>query len=440
MFALASCRRSSAAPAVRAPDDSRHVVVISIDGLRPDHLRRPGLAIPTLRALMAAGVTADGVVSVWPSVTYPAHVTMVTGVSPAKHGVLTNKVFDPLGKTNDAWVWEASAIRARTLWDAAREGHVSTGASYWPVTVGASIDCLVPQIWRDRTDADDALMRKLTTPGLADELEKLGKLPAEHRTDRERARAAAHILRTRAPGLMLVYLTDLDTVQHKTGPMSPEADRTLERIDGDVASLVAAIDEAGARERTTFVVLSDHGFSPVSHAVRPNVALAKAGLLDVDGRGNVTGYRATAVTAGGLAGIVLARSDDAATIDTVTHLFEGLAKDPASGIARVYRNVEMTARGGFPDALLVLEAAERHTFVAGARGPLVSGTDYRGNHGGPPDRTELHASLILSGKGVRAGAKLGVVSLVDVAPTIARLLKLRMDATEGRVLEEALTP
>src|SRR4051794_19231470 len=124
---LLGCRRPAPARIHAAPD-SRHVVVVSIDGLRPDHLKKPGLRIPTLRALIEAGASAEGVESTWPSVTYPAHATMVTGVSPARHGVHDNKVFDPLGVANDAWVWEARAIRVRTLWDAARDAHVATGA------------------------------------------------------------------------------------------------------------------------------------------------------------------------------------------------------------------------------------------------------------------------------------------------------------------------
>ena len=104
--------------------------------------------------------------SVWPSVTYPAHTTMVTGVSPARHGVVNNLPFDPFEDNQGGWYWYASDVRVPTLWDAAAREGVSVLNVSWPVTVGAPIRYNVPQIWRAKNDEDEKLLCALATSGI----------------------------------------------------------------------------------------------------------------------------------------------------------------------------------------------------------------------------------------------------------------------------------
>src|SRR5690242_4926543 len=85
---------AGAGPAVAAP-----VLLISIDGLRPDYVTQAdahGLKIPNLRRFLSEGSYADGVVGVVPTITYPSHTTLVTGAWPAEHGIYSNITFDPL--------------------------------------------------------------------------------------------------------------------------------------------------------------------------------------------------------------------------------------------------------------------------------------------------------------------------------------------------------
>lgn len=138
------------------------VVLVSIDGLKPEYVRAAdslGLRIPTLRALARASASAEGVVSAFPTVTYPNHTTMVTGAAPARHGIYANTTFDPLGKNSEGWYWYAEDIRVPTLWDAARSRGLTTAAVHWPVSVGAAITWNVPQIWRTGTSDDRKLVR-----------------------------------------------------------------------------------------------------------------------------------------------------------------------------------------------------------------------------------------------------------------------------------------
>jgi predicted AlkP superfamily pyrophosphatase or phosphodiesterase len=429
LVGCASTPRSNEAP----PRDDRMVLVVSIDGLRRDYLDdRAGHPLPTLHRLMDEGAVARSLTSVWPSSTYPAHTTMVTGVTPAKHGIVNNVVFDPYGKNENGWYWYASDIRVPTLWDAARAQNVDVVNVTWPVTVGAPIRWSFPQVWRSKTDEDDKLLAALSTPSLCDELRAQNKaLPADHRADRARTDAAL-VAFEHAPRLAFVYLTDLDTIQHEHGPKSPEAWKTLETDDALLGELVAAA--AKKSRRLSVVVVSDHGFAPVEKDVRPNAALRKVGMIDLGATGKekdkVVRYDAVAWRSGGTAAIF----GDARHHDRVRALFEELARDRANGIAAVLEGAEIERRGGFPGALVVLQAEGGSTFDDSPLDPLVGPSHYKGAHGYSPDKVEMKASLVLWGDGVARGTDLGDVQMIDVAPTIARLSSLSLPTAVGRSL------
>src|SRR5262249_26338246 len=153
----------------------------SIDGLKPDYVLEAdkyGLKIPNLRRLVKEGMYATSVRGVLPTLTYPSHTTMVTGVSPAKHGILTNLPFDPYAKNMGGWYWYAEDIKVPTLWDEATKAGLRTASVDWPVTVGANINFNIAQYWRASTPDDRKLLRVLSTPGLLTEVEQaVGNYP-----------------------------------------------------------------------------------------------------------------------------------------------------------------------------------------------------------------------------------------------------------------------
>src|SRR5262245_32722304 len=150
------------------------LLVVSIDGLRPDYVleaERYHASVPNLRRLMAEGAFATGVAGVLPTVTYPSHTTIVTGVSPARHGIVSNAPFDPLDRNLDGWFWYAEDIKVEALWDAAAKVGMVTSSVEWPATAGARITYNLPQYWRGKNPEDAKLYRLLATPGLLAEAE-----------------------------------------------------------------------------------------------------------------------------------------------------------------------------------------------------------------------------------------------------------------------------
>ncbi|MGH7355329.1 MAG: alkaline phosphatase family protein [Candidatus Rokuibacteriota bacterium] len=417
----------------QAPARALHVVIVSIDGLRPEFYLDDAYPAPELRALVKAGSHARAAEGVFPSVTYPNHATIVTGVRPDRHGVLYNVIPGPLGERT-RWYEESSDLKAPPIWEWARAAGLATAAVSWPVTAGARIDLLLPE--RDYYAQKEPLerLRASATPGL---FERLGVTPGPEmfkdvvRWDAFLAETAAAMIRQARPRLLLLHLVQTDYFQHRAGRDGAEVKPALARLDAHVGALRHALGEAGLADRTVLIVTGDHGFEDVTQVVHPNVALTRAGLRGCPAVGD--GWRATAHVAGGSAAILVnPRGDVAATAAA-----EAALRAEAADRYTVLTRRELDALGAMTDAALAIEAAPGHTVGGACRGALVR-SGGGGQHGYLPSRPRMATGFVAAGAGVRAGVALERVRLVDVAPTAARLLALAAPAVDGRVLAEIL--
>lgn len=418
-------------PTAAQQSGEARVVLISIDGLMPSSYTDPALApqTPNLRALTRNGVWADGVVGVLPTVTYPSHTTLITGVDPARHGIYDNQILDPEGRSNGAWYWYASAIKVPTLPMAARARGLRAAAVTWPVTIGMDLDVNAPEYIGSRHEESLGMLRVLSQPpGLLDAAANMrGKPFGWPQTDRDRTDLASYIIRTHDPHVLLVHLIGLDSAQHGSGPGSADALRTMHEIDGYVGEIVAAVRAAGHADSTTITVVSDHGFLPLERQLQPNAAFKAAGLLTVNERGAVTSWRAWFHSSGG-SGYVFVK--DAADRPRVKQLFADLQRDAAHGIREVWDREALAARGAHPDADFGLDVVDGFYTGAG-HDVLVKAASNKGGHGFAPDRPALHSSLVMAGPAVVRRGSLGVVKMTQIAPTLAGILDVRLAADAG---------
>jgi predicted AlkP superfamily pyrophosphatase or phosphodiesterase len=451
--------KAAPSPARQAEGKARRAIIISLDGLDARYINRRdefGLKIPNLRRLMAEGVAARGIVSVFPSVTYPAHTTIVTGASPARHGIYGNELLDaPVGAAWREWYWYARDIRAETLWDAARKRGLKVGLVSWPVGVGAG-DYNVPEIIKFGGTLMDTLARikKNSIPqDLVGEMERrdielYGETPlygkaTKDEQDDMRTRMAEYIITEKRPELMFVHLFDLDHFQHDKGPFTPEAFAILEKSDAYVGRILEAARRAGTLNETAVFIVSDHGFLPVSKQMHPGVLLERAGLLRVrEERGEkgkpavvVTEWRALPFVTNGSCAIILRDENDAGTRRKVLDIFRPLASREGSGIRQALAGGSLRALGANPRAALMLDAADGYAFGTNYTGELVTENPQRGAHGYLPTRPGYKASFIAAGLEIRRGTRLGTIRMIDIGPTIARLLRLTLRDAEGRALK-----
>jgi len=414
------------------------LVVISVDGLRPDYVTAAdahGAKVPHLRKFLHEGTYAQGVTGVIPTVTYPSHTTLMTGVWPAKHGILANQTFDPLQKNHEGWYWYAEDIRVPTLWDAAAAAGRTTASIQWPVTAGAKINWNIPEIWRAGTSEDAKLVRVVSTPGLLAEAkaavgEYRGGIDATPESDEVRGKYAVWILENKRPGFLTLHLIALDHIEHEAQPFSPKAMAVLERLDAVIGKVWAAAERV-APGNAFVAVVSDHGFTTYDQQLNLFAAFRKANLFSVDDRGKISDWRAMPWETGGSAAIVLKNPKDALTLATVRTLLGKLAADPANGIDRVLEGDELHRRGGYPNASFFVGLKTGWRTGSALSGPVVSSVKAGGTHGELPDLPDLRAAFFLVGPGVPAGKNLGLIDMRDVAPTLAKEAGLTLPTADG---------
>jgi predicted AlkP superfamily pyrophosphatase or phosphodiesterase len=405
------------------------LLLISLDGMRPDYVLKAdehGLKIPHLRRLMTEGAHASGVRGVLPTVTYPSHTTILTGVWPAKHGIYSNVVTDPLGKNLEGWYWYNEAIRVPTLWDAAAKAGMKVGSVSWPVSVGArSVTYLIPEYWRAPKGPDDLkLIRALSTPGLLAEIQKqvgpyVTDLDAGLEGDRQRTKYAAAILREKKVQFMTVHLAALDHIEHGSGPFSPEANAALEQLDSQVGILEDAARSVSGNVKVC--VLSDHGFARTDHQLNILKPFVEAGLVTLDSAGKIADWKAYPKQDGGSSEIYLKDAHDEAVRQKVHDLLQRLAADDGNGIQQILDAKEIAAAGGDPEASFWVDMKVNFSVesnATGQTGPKKVG----GIHGYFPSHPELLASFFIAGPGIQHGLDLGAIDMRSIAPTLAACL------------------
>jgi predicted AlkP superfamily pyrophosphatase or phosphodiesterase len=373
------------------------LLVISVDGLDQRYLKdcdRLGLKIPHLRRLMREGQWSEGVVGVVPTITWPSHTTILSGVDPSVHGIRSNRL--PAAEGGD-YPWSVKLLKARTLLDAAHDGGLKAATVTWPVTVDAPVQFNLPEYFqRRRGGAMDtrSIESHSTPPDLVTRIAAMfPSFRQEWMDDRTRTQAVVFLLKTEKPDLLLVHLVDLDSEEHDNAPFSTEANAILEYTDELVGQMMGALPEKSA-----VALVSDHGFEKVDADVNLNALAAKAG---------VTGIRQ-------LGGLVLADTPEASAFLRQT------SKDKQYGIGRVIPKDELgRIAPQYANADSAFEPAPGFMFAGGASGEVLAKPREIGNHGHWPAR--YRSVYVIWGPGISA-QRLPEMSLKDIAGRLAQVL------------------
>lgn len=378
--------------------------------------------------------------------TYPGHTMIATGATVARHGVTANNVFEPPSIEGRGF-WFASDVKVPTLADVAHAAGLTVGSVSWPSTAGSkSIDWNVPEFWTTAAGKEFDLMRKYATSGLLSNIEAspVGAMTKELREDGGKwdaflAACAIHIVREHKPNLLYVHLIETDKMQHKHGRNAPMLPEVLRRVDGDVRDIIEATKKAGIYERTTFIVVGDHGFSSVSNSLAANIVLAQNGFIKLESD-RVVDWKAMVQNTGGSAVLYLRDPNDKETAASVLAVLEKAAVDEhGTRLYRIISKDQLVNAGGPSGAAFYLEAEPGNMFSPSLKGDsLVRASTLKGNHGFPPTRPEMRTGFIAAGYGIKKGVVLDEIRLTDVAPTAAVLLHVKLDNADGRALQEIL--
>lgn len=426
----------SAAPAA-AP---ARVLLVSIAGLAPEHyLGRPGERplMPRLAALAAHGAAARHVEPVAPAADLPAHASLASGLVPSRHGVTGDALITDHGVVPRS-LTQPTPLRGPTLWDAARAAGLRTAILGWPAAAAAQAEVRFPEaVAPEAGESISALLAKGLPPALLETARRLGAEAAETRVASARRDALLVGLAcelaasSEPPALLLLALGQTEPALRAHGPGAAAADAAFRAADESLGRVLDCFERAGKLDDAAVVVLGDHGWLPVHTAFAPNAALADAGLMTVlaPGAPVLQRWSALARSNGGSAFVYARKEQDAVLARRA--LAEAAAR---GGAFHVVSAEEMLRLGADREAWFGLEADPGYVFVDDPNGPLTRSAPERGAGGYLPDEPAMAPGFVAAGAGLREGLVLPTLHQIDVAPTLARLLGLRLEGTDGRVL------
>jgi predicted AlkP superfamily pyrophosphatase or phosphodiesterase len=391
------------------------VLLVSIDGLRADVVGSG--VMPTLDALAAHGVHADWMTPSYPSLTFPNHYTLVTGLRPDHHGIVNNTMRDPaLGAFS---LGNRKAVEDARWWGGApawltlqrHGGHAAT--MFWPGSE-APIGGMHPDQWR-RFDA---------------------KVPNTERVDT----VLDWLARTDAarPTFVTLYFDQVDHEEHLFGPGSLQAMQAEADVDAALARLLAGLDARGLRGRVDVIVVSDHGMARVPPGQREYIDDLVAGkgssaAVDVVSRGTAVGI--DPAPGADLAAVA------AALVGRHAH-------------SQCWRKADVPARwhyGTHPRVPAIVCQADVGWILTTRPPPAAdAGTGdgdggpghATGAHGYAPEAPEMRAVFVADGPRIADGKRLPPFDNVDLYPLLMRLLGVPAAPNDGdpATLLPALAP
>ena len=424
----------------------QYLIVISYDAFSKDNWDYASKQ-PNLAKLIANGASTNNVMSVYPTLTYVIHSSYVTGMYPKTHKVFHNNPLQPFVPEKDQdWHWFRSDIHSRTIYEAAHEADLKTAGILWPVTGKANaIKYNIPEIRavRDENQALKVLRNGSPLFSIAMEI-KYGthrKGIEQPHLDNFITMCAIDTIKKKAPNLLLMHLIDLDDTKHLLGTKGPHINEVIERMDKRIGDIMLAVRDRGIEEKTTFLIVGDHGQFDVRYKINLNVLLKQHGFIyEEDALSGVEKrWKAYVQSAGGAAYVHFYLKDPEVK-EQVMQLISAVASDESNGIEAIYNREQLDALHVEERFEFMLEAKEGYAFDDEIDGDLIVDLHAQGKvyatHGYSPHKPDYTSNLIVSGPRIKKGYTLESASVVDIAPTIARILNIPFPPCDGKSLDE----
>ncbi len=377
-------------------ESDRTVILVSLDGFRHDYRART--ATPALDRIVAEGVAAEGLIPVFPSKTFPNHVSQVTGLYPPEHGIVGNSFYDPdFGEVFDFDKTAAKWWLGEPIWiTAAKQGRKAVTV-FWPGSATV-YDGLRPYHWLPY----DGSMSK------GDRVDQLlSWLDEDPR-----------------PHFGTLYFSDVDSAGHSAGPESSAVDAAVRAVDDALLRLLAGLEDRDLLDEVDLLVVSDHGMAELSRE--------RAVFLD-----DYTAVDDLYVSAWGPYALIDPRgrptADLLAELADVPHL---RCSDEAGRPPELH----FTGSSRIPPILCLTDVGwgvTTHDWFQNHPDDLTGGT-----HGFDPAATEMHGIFYARGPHFRQGGSHPAFEAVHLYALMAHLLEIEpaensgsLDVTRGMLRE-----
>lgn len=427
---------------------NKYVIVISFDAVSEEDLEFLSKQ-PNFSKLIKNGALIKNVESVYPSLTYPAHATIVTGKYPKNHGVINNTVLD-FKNDNPDWYWYRKYIKGDTIFDLAEKSGMKTCSILWPVTARSKITYNMPEIFCTKRYDNQILKSALAGSKIyqVNMNKKFGYLRQgmeEPYLDNFATEVAKKTIRELKPNLILLHLIDSDSQKHKYGIENKEVIESLKRHDERLGEIIESLKLAGIYEDSTIIALGDHSQINVNNVIKLNSILMKNDLINVNSN-KIKSYKAIAKSCDGSSYIYLKNKNDVETRKKVRDILNELKNKYSNVIEEVYNNEEIKNLGADINASFMIEAKMGYYFIDDFLGEAIEVIDesskikhkLRASHGYLPSRDNYKTFFIAYGKTIKKGVVLEKGKLINHGPTIAKILDIDLRDCDGIVEERIL--
>ena len=397
--------------------------------------------------LFKNGSMVKAVKSIYPSLTYPCHTTMLTGCWPDKHKVINN-TYDVISE-HPPYKFEHKNVCCTDLLDSCKKAGLTTASIGWPVSGNhPSVDYLLPECWpQGECDYDEMkeLYLKLGTPvwlfdNIVSKYFHLRLEKSQPETSYFYAYISAEIIKNHRPDVLVVHPCVLDTFRHKKGVFSDLIKEGYDHCDKVLDIIVQATKEAGVFEDTNFVVTADHGQLNTTRTMHVNCLLAENGLIKTDANANVTDWAAWCFPMGGMSAYIrLNNPSDKGLHNFVHDLLVKKAAEGLWGFSQVFTREECQRMHLDGDFSFVIESDGYTSFGNKWYGkpvetaPFDTAGPIRGEHGFHPDKGP-RPPFIACGPSFKKGVIIDDARLIDGAPTYARILGVSLTDADGKPL------
>lgn len=421
--------------------NENYMIIISMDAVDKkdfEILRE----LPNFKRLLEKSSYSSEVETVYPSLTYPAHVTIVTGKYPKNHGVINNFLIQP-GNKNPDWFWHKNKIHGKTIYDLAKEKDMKVASLLWPVTAKSNIDYNLPEIlankwWQNQIIVSLANGSKAYQFQLNSKFRGLRNGINQPELDNFVMASLLHTLREKQPGLTMVHLTDVDSQRHKYGYNSPEALYALKRHDSRIGEILNCLHLMGIENKTTIVALGDHSFKNADYVIKLNKFFIDKGWITFDKKGKLSDWIVFMNYCDGSAYIYLKDNTNADLLKQVKNSIKEFSKSHNNCIEEILTGKEAGKLGADSSCALMLEAKEGYYFINDFEGDVIekTGDKYdKATHGySPKHKNDYETFFVVSGSTVKKDFNIGKMHLVDEGPTIAKLLGGTLPEADGKVI------
>ena len=427
---------------------NKYVIVISFDAGSEEDLEFLSKQ-PNFSKLIKNGALIKNVESVYPSLTYPAHATIVTGKYPKNHGVINNTVLD-FKNDNPDWYWYRKYIKGDTIFDLAEKSGMKTCSILWPVTARSKITYNMPEIFCTKRYDNQILKSALAGSKIyqVNMNKRFGYLRQgmeEPYLDNFATEVAKKTIRELKPNLILLHLIDSDSQKHKYGIENKKVIESLKRHDERLGEIIESLKLAGIYEDSTIIALGDHSQINVNNVIKLNSILMKNDLINVNGN-KIKSYKAIAKSCDGSSYIYLKNKNDVETRKKVRDILNELKNKYSNVIEEVYNNEEIKNLGADINASFMIEAKRGYYFIDDFLGEAIEVIDesskikhkLRASHGYLPSRDNYKTFFIAYGKTIKKGVVLEKGKLINHGPTIAKILDIDLRDCDGIVEERIL--